>query len=304
MILFFLLFFASTCFSMRYDQKFCGETVYVLDSQLRSSSSPYITGDGFRAFCDFVIDETNLPFDPSEVKNGNTIFLHTAGLEMFVKDINHRINAKYILVTHNCDFEVPGDFRQLLDEPNLIAWFSVNVQLKHPKLISLPIGIPNSYWMHGRPVLFNTSLSYVSKFSKQYLLYMNFTTGNNYKERQLIDNFFSIKSYCYKTEFKDSLSYHRELALSKFVLSPPGRGFDCYRTWEALLMGAYPIVKTSAADCMYDDLPVVIVKYWTEITQEFLENKYKEMKNKKYNTGKLYLKYWLDQIKEKSNEVN
>ena len=33
----------------------------------------------------------------------------------------------------------------------------------------------------------------------------------------------------------------------RFVLSPPGHGLDCHRTWEAILLGAIPIV----VDCAY-----------------------------------------------------
>lgn len=51
-----------------------------------------------------------------------------------------------------------------------------------------------------------------------------------------------------------------------FVLSPHGRGLDCYRTWEALLCGAIVIVKRSPLDPLYRGLPVVIVDDWREIT--------------------------------------
>ena len=50
----------------------------------------------------------------------------------------------------------------------------------------------------------------------------------------------------------------------KFILSPPGAGFDCHRTWEALYLGAIPIVKTSSLDPLYKDLPVVIELVDTE----------------------------------------
>ena len=51
-----------------------------------------------------------------------------------------------------------------------------------------------------------------------------------------------------------------------FVISPHGNGLDCYRTWEALLMGCIPIVKRSPIDYLYADLSVAIVDEWSEIT--------------------------------------
>ena len=43
-----------------------------------------------------------------------------------------------------------------------------------------------------------------------------------------------------------------------FVISPHGGGYDCHRTWEALVLGCIPIVKTSKIDILYDD---VYIKY-------------------------------------------
>ena len=52
-------------------------------------------------------------------------------------------------------------------------------------------------------------------------------------------------------------------------------------------------------DSLFDDLPVVIVKSYKEVNKEFLEEKYKEILNKKnYNFEKLYRKYWIDEIKK------
>tara|TARA_B100000497_G_C7616702_1_gene370418 strand:- start:100 stop:1146 length:1047 start_codon:yes stop_codon:yes gene_type:complete len=86
----------------------------------------------------------------------------------------------------------------------------------------------------------------------------------------------------------------------KFVLSPPGAGMDCHRTWEALYIGCIPIVITSKIDELYEELPIVVVKDWSEITKEFLERKYDEvMKNEqenKYNMEKMELKYWTDKL--------
>lgn len=55
-----------------------------------------------------------------------------------------------------------------------------------------------------------------------------------------------------------------------FEISPLGDGLDCHRTWEALLLQTVPIVKTSQLDPLYAGLPVVIVKSWSEVTDESL----------------------------------
>ncbi len=53
---------------------------------------------------------------------------------------------------------------------------------------------------------------------------------------------------------------------------------------------------------MYKDLPVLIIEDWTEITEEFLNKKYEEFKQKKYNNKKAFASYWLKKIKRRQSE--
>ena len=77
-------------------------------------------------------------------------------------------------------------------------------------------------------------------------------------------------------------------------------GLDCHRTWEALFLGCIPIVKTSPIDSLFEDLPVLIVKDWSDVTPKLLENTMKEFKKKEKNGAfdykKLTLKYWVNKI--------
>ena len=42
----------------------------------RTPSTPYITGDGFRAFADFIFDEDIKMTSPARVSSGDVIFLN------------------------------------------------------------------------------------------------------------------------------------------------------------------------------------------------------------------------------------
>ena len=46
----------------------------------------------------------------------------------------------------------------------------------------------------------------------------------------------------------------------QFILSPHGAGIDCFRTWEALVLGCIPIVKKSHISELFQDLPVIAVE--------------------------------------------
>ncbi len=259
----------------------------------REASYPYISGDTFRALCDFIIDETAIPFDPNDVKDGDIIFVRSSYIEYFFNSFHPYIKSRYILVTHKGTSSVPRICAQYLDDDTLIAWFGKNVVINHPKLFPIPIGIKDS----GNTNILNKIITKLP-IKKDKLLYMNFATWTNPGARSEVEQLFAHKSFCYKAKRKSLPSYLQDLASSKFVLSPTGKGLDCYRTWEALLMGSIPIVKRSTIDSLFKGLPVVIVNDWKEVTEEFLEKKYKEIASKTYNRDKLYVDYWFNKINQ------
>src|SRR5437870_1106145 len=62
----------------------------------RESSAPYISGDTFRAFCDFIIDEKESSFYPAHVKDGDIIFVKTDFVDFFFTNIHPHIYQRYI----------------------------------------------------------------------------------------------------------------------------------------------------------------------------------------------------------------
>jgi hypothetical protein len=83
----------------------------------------------------------------------------------------------------------------------------------------------------------------------------------------------------------------------QFVLSPHGAGLDCHRTWEALLLGCIPIVKSANINGLFNELPVISVNEWSEVNSSFLENAMREIESKSINTEKLLMRYWISEIK-------
>src|SRR5690348_15017618 len=78
------------------------------DPRFRPSSYPYISGDTFRAFCDHVFDETNVPFDPTKIQFADTVFVRNDVLDIFFSRYHPYIPHPYILISHNGDFPNPG----------------------------------------------------------------------------------------------------------------------------------------------------------------------------------------------------
>ncbi|GAG15750.1 unnamed protein product, partial [marine sediment metagenome] len=84
--------------------------------------------------------------------------------------------------------------------------------------------------------------------------------------------------------------YFNRLSEYKFVVSPEGFGIDCHRHYEALIAGSIPIVeKNSLTQKKYENMPVLYSNDYSEITEEYLLEKYDEMLHKKYDFSKLFL---------------
>jgi len=61
----------------------------------------------------------------------------------------------------------------------------------------------------------------------------------------------------------------------KFAISPLGNGIDCHRTWEMMLVGVIPILRTSIIDSVFDkermEGAVLIVQEWEDLNRTMLE---------------------------------
>lgn len=262
---------------------------------LHESSYPYISGDTFRELADFIFDD-EASFNPNDVKNSSIIFVKGDFLEHFFTQMHPHISEQYIILTHNSDASSPGAFKSYLDDKKIIAWFGQNPDGSHPKFFPLPIGLANKYWRHGNILDIETVATNLPE-KKKVTAYINFSIETNYSIRYPIYTLLHDKPFCSLSQAKIFKNYLQETSEHAFVISPHGNGLDCHRTWEALLLGCIPIVKSSTLDSLYSNLPVLIVNDWSDITQTFLQEQYAIISTKTYNIDKLYADYWYNFIK-------
>ena len=284
-------------------------TFFSIANSDRISSYPFISGDTFRAIADHIIDETNIPFDPKKVKSRDIIFLKTDLAIQFFKTLHPQIPNQYILITHNSDlspiflaaYDHPPKqtLEKYLNDPKLIVWFAQNIDLVHPKLKAIPIGIANNYNAHGKVEMFLNAIKNIPPFEQRFSkIYLNFTVTNNPAERKPVVDYFREKPFAYFATPKPPIHYLEEMKQYRYVINPPGNGLDCHRTWEALLLECIPIMKHSLLDPILKNLPIIFVTDWSEVTPEFLEQKFLEIKTKTYQTKKIYADYWINLIKK------
>ena len=133
--------------------------------------------------------------------------------------------------------------------------------------------------------------------NETFSLLVSFNIKSNIAMRQPLWNQFcddsnrTVKSLCSFSKV-DMPTFYRMISSSRFVLSPHGSGLDCYRTYEALYFGSYPVVRTSSLDEMFSDLPVLIVNSWSDVTENLLNDTFHRFHGANFNFDKLFTKYW------------
>ncbi len=281
---------------------------------------PFISNNGFRYLAKHHFDQperlrislTGQSFDPANVKDGDIIFIKNGPwyLDRFFKNIHPRINARYVLLSHGGDDAVPGAYEQYLADEKLIAWSGCNVEKPElAKMIPLPIGqfgiLQKRLPLICREIIGKILVDLrLGRIKKTNFFYNNLAIHTNHAERTKAVQQFKDQPFCFNANCKPYEAYLREMATFKFVLSPHGAGYDCYRTWEALTLGCIPVVKKSCLDILYTGLPVVIVDDWADATEEFLKTKYNEMSRTTYQLERLSLDYWIEKIKQRVKELS
>ncbi len=267
------------------------------------SSYPFPAANTFASFCDHTIPVKT-------INPGNTIFVDNFDLKKFFTDFHPKINHPYILVTHNGWHSVPGIYAEYLKDPKIIAWFGKNVDRNNPKLFPIPIGLTGMVGFNSKSIVSTVQTvrkNMIMPKKRDKLIYFNMTLRCNIQDRGRALELLSNKPFFFYSFRKSFQAYMNDMSQFKFAISPCGLGVDCHRTWEALLVDTIPIISRSGLhgmsvtgnfETLFDELPVLIVDDWDEITEEFLMKKFHEIHAKKWNKKKLFAEYWFNKIKQ------
>jgi hypothetical protein len=258
-----------------------------------------VRGDSFQALCDF----TYAPAKglPQEKEDLFIIFVEMGDIHSFFKEVSGSSN-RYIIITHNGDGRVIDPEKREIDvtpvrrQSNVIAWFSTNLCSPRYGLFSIPLGLENSKWFPQEKKLEKIDLYQKKERKSQSLLYLNFNQYNNLPQRKGLYDAYS--KHPWATVFdgkngKDFESYLSSLISHDFVLSPEGNGPDTHRTWESLYLGTIPIIKRHVLHQSWkNELPILWVNEWNEITESFLIEQKKRICLGNYNWNTLRISYW------------
>ncbi len=257
---------------------------------------------------------------PNQIRS---FYICSGTIPYFISHILPNLKKPFILVGGDCDETIPNDiftstkaFNTFINNPLLLHWFSQNLACSHPKMSPIPIGLDyhtvakfNAWGERATSPsdqeaqlvsLKENSLPFYERIIKCYANFQ-FQMKTKYASdrKQAIQGIPADLVFYEPKPVRRLLTWQRQSSFA-FVISPHGNGYDCHRLWEALVLGCIPIVKTSVLDRLYEDLPVLIVEEWSDVTNELLAYTIEEFKEKheanEFNYDKLTLKYWVDQI--------
>ena len=266
------------------------------------------TQDGFKYL--------NMMVKSKNMIDGMSIFVCSDLLEFFVTQILDNIKHKFILVTgmsiKTCPVEAlkQSSFFKLINNKYLIRWCSQNNSLQaHPKIIQVPLGI-DYHSVYNNPkkwakiadgntpveqesYLINMASKSVPFYERINKIYVNFEVNADrfgQRKRCLKDIPASLLAV-HQDKMRRTQTWNNTIKYA-FVLSPYGQGMDCHRTWEALILGSIPILKSKEFVKLFEDLPVLFVNDWKDVNQQLLDDTIEQFKNRIFNYDKLTMAYW------------
>ena len=261
----------------------------------------------------------------AKIQCGSVVYVCNSALRTFRDTILPMISVPFILVSGDSDNAMSYDsfpeteFQQFVEDKRIFHWFCQNLLISHPKLTHLPIGLdyhtmskvgePHPWGIGKLPVEQEKELQQAIDESppmieRHLYCYSNFhhsTFGIGSRgDRQE-----AISKLPKDIVFYDPVFTSRDIAWNhqsffSFVLSPRGGGYDCHRTWEALCLGCIPILKQSGLDPLFEGLPVLLVKDWSDVTKDLLVQTLVRFGTQSFQKEKLRLSYWVGLFRQQS----
>ena len=224
-----------------------------------------------------------------------------------------KLESNIVFICGNSDYTFTEEI--FLQKPDNVKYiYATNSSCSDNKIVfSLPIGIESTFDTkrigHGIGFDFaenkekNIERVTSNNFNIKNLIYSNFSINTNIAIRQNINNVIKKSKYVTIENNVDINTYFNQIASHEAVLCPIGNGLDTVRTYETFYCNKIPIIYGS--DIIYKnifvDMPCVYVESLDEINDEnHITLKIQEAKNKKNKINKAYLKYWIDNIYQKS----
>ncbi len=197
-----------------------------------------------------------------------------------------------VLVSSFYDPPLTARRAEMFAQMGLKHWFAVQVHGEAPGITPMPLGVDR------RDVAAMEAAPRLPCSERDIELYINLSPRFD-ERRHLLAQFAHQQDWALITGGRQMPEFFEELGRSRYVLSPRGRAWDCYRTYEAIAMGAVPIVRrTEPVSRVVDGLPVLVVDDWRDVTRERLAAEYARFADGQWDLSRLTQAYWDQKIQE------
>lgn len=249
-----------------------------------------INAGNYEDLCDYsIIPTAGKFFDPAILNHDATIFCKTDFIEYLFTNIQQSQYC-YTILTHHSDY--PIDTARWRLKPKCIKkWLAINAVINHPDLIPIPLGLKTHKGAYLEKQYmtdwFVGEISRLKDNPKKLNIYCNWNTTN--LERNKITETLKTNGINFTHDGTIPFNeYIERMSQHKFVISPPGNGIDCHRTWEALYVGCIPIVIQNRIYDHWNELPILQVPDYSSITEELLT----DFMKRDYRYDMLSIDYW------------
>jgi hypothetical protein len=197
----------------------------------------------------------------------------------------------------------------LEDDRTLALIVNQHTNLSHPKVITFPRGLPIA-WEHTPRLIWDAQrISFKIVKKEKLLMAASSTWGPRPQILQCVSNKFNpddfeghqdsigTKDAVLKKDMlrDDRRLYYERLSAGRFGLCLPGLGYDTFRIWEFLTMGAIAVLEKGVGfDRTMWRLPVLFVEDFDDVRPELLRSAYVEAMYRKdeFEYGRLKMSYW------------
>ena len=256
--------------------------------------SNILNAANYEDLCNFsIIPPENKLFNIDMLNMDASIFCKTDFLYYLFSEIKESTRS-YRLITHHSDYSIDKEI--FLNRPKCIKkWFAINPTFEHEDLIPIPLGLKTHKGIYleekYKTQWFSENINFLKDKQKQFSIYCNWSETNIYRG-SINEQLKTCKIPVVHNSNLPFEEYIGEMSDHLFTISPPGNGIDCHRTWESLYVGCIPIVIKNSIYNQWQDLPILQVNDYSEVTNELLD----KFLAKPYIYDKLNIEYWKPKI--------
>jgi len=310
--------------------------------EIAEEQNPMISATVFRDLSDVIWHEKIL--EPpkelfGELDYGTVVHINSKHVTRFIEKVLPHLKSHIVLLTgyDTVSPAVPG-YEKIIESPFILHWFLQNYDLDpkyrlNGQVTPMPLGF-NFHKLDPRSDNTSIDMGLPSILGNQQLTmkairddlpklkdrpciaYANFhlnmdtflrdpmaqTRAN--ARQEALDTMQPMPHVVFEEKQIPRNEVWRNLKNYTFEVSPRGNGIDCHRTYEGIFFNTIPIIKSTSIDSLFENLPVVIVNDWNEVTENNLIKWKKQYENTVDGEipEMLYASYWENKFRSFTNQ--